>query len=158
MDYKACLIFAAEKHNKQYRRGGLPYITHPKAVSDIVRDWGYDEIYQITALFHDLLEDTDATEEQLLSLSCPEVVQAVKLLTKRPGDQMAEYIAGIKSNPIAFTVKAADRLHNLHCAVATDEAFKRSYIAETEEWYMDFCPEIHVALSALKQSLTNEVK
>lgn len=157
MDYKAALVYAAEKHSNQRRRGGLPYITHPTAVADIVQEWGYGEDYRITALFHDLLEDTDATEAEILALSTPEVLQAVKLLTKQPGYQMAEYIAAIKENPLAFTVKAADRLHNLRCAVATDPAFKQKYITETEQWYLDFCPEIHTALAELKESLINEV-
>ena len=44
---------------------------------------------------------------------------------------MAEYINAIKLNPIAYAVKAADRLHNLQCAIITDEEFKRKYILET---------------------------
>ena len=59
--------FAKEKHGTQKRIGGDPYITHPVAVADILKKEGYDIEYQIVALFHDLLEDTDATEDEIRS-------------------------------------------------------------------------------------------
>ena len=100
-----------------------------------------------------MLEDTDATEEEILHYGNAEILEAVKLLTKEEGYVMSEYINAIKSNPIAFAVKAADRLHNLQCALCTDENFKRKYIAETLEWYMDFSVEIQNAVTILAKSL-----
>ena len=147
------LEFAKEKHKGQKRIGGDDYITHPIAVSEIVKNQGFDEIYQITALFHDLLEDTDATEEEILKYGNSKILEAVNLLTKKKGYDMAEYINAIKQNPIAFAVKAADRLHNLQCAVITDEEFKRKYILETVDWYLDFSPEIRKTVKRLAESL-----
>ena len=70
---------------------------HPLAVSEIVRNQGYGMDYQITALFHDLLEDTDATEEEIFDLGGARVLEAVRLLTKQEGYVMAEYVAGAVS-------------------------------------------------------------
>ena len=145
--------YAKEKHKGQKRIGGDDYITHPMAVCEIVKAKGLDESYQITALFHDLLEDTDATEEEILKYGSPEILEAVKLLTKNKGYVMAEYIGAIKANPIAFSVKAADRLHNLQCALVTNEEFKRKYILETVDWYLDFSSDIRSAVKILAQSL-----
>ena len=147
------LIFAKEKHDGQKRIGGDDYITHPMAVCEIVKSQGFDKNYQITALFHDLLEDTDATEEDILKYGNQEILEAVNLLTKKKGYDMAEYVSSIKRNPIAFKVKAADRLHNLQCAIITSEEFKRKYILETLDWYMDFSPEIRKAVKRLAESL-----
>ena len=147
------LEFAKRKHKGQKRIGGADYITHPIAVSEIIKSQGLDEAYQIVALFHDLLEDTDATEDEILKFGSFEVLEAVKLLTKEKGYDMAEYIRAIKQNPIAFAVKAADRLHNLQCAIITSEEFKRKYILETVDWYMDFSPEIRKAVKRLAESL-----
>ena len=147
------LEFAKQKHDGQKRIGGDDYITHPMAVCEIVKSKGLDESYQIAALFHDLLEDTDATEEEILKYGSPEILEAVKLLTKEKGYDMAKYIGAIKQNPIAFEVKAADRLHNLQCAIVTNEEFKRKYILETVDWYLDFSPEIRKAVKRLAKSL-----
>ena len=149
------LAFASEKHKGQKRIGGADYITHPIAVFNMVKERGYHEDYQIAALFHDLLEDTDATEEEILQYGNQEILEAVKLLTKEKGYVMSEYIGKIKNNEIAFAVKAADRLHNLQCAIVTDEEFKRKYILETVDWYMDFSADIRKAVKKLAESLEN---
>ena len=151
--YKLALDFAKSKHDGQKRIGGDDYISHPIAVCEIVKSQGYDKDYQITALFHDLLEDTDATEDEILKFGNQEILESVKLLTKKKGYDMAEYISGIKQNPIAFTVKTADRLHNLESAITTNEEFKRKYILETVDWYLDFSPEIRKAVKRLAESL-----
>lgn len=152
--YAAAYEYAARKHEGQYRKGGEPYITHPAAAAEILRSLGYNEDYQITALFHDLLEDTDAAEQEIEAIGGKDVLKAVKLLTKQKGYVMSEYVAGIKSDPMAYAVKAADRLHNLRSAVCADESFRRRYIVETLEWYMDFSPEIPEAVKKLNETLT----
>ena len=69
------LVFAEKKHDGQKRIGGDDYITHPMVVSEIVKSQGFDKNYQITALFHDLLEDTDATEEEILTYGNSEILE-----------------------------------------------------------------------------------
>ena len=151
--YEKALSFATQKHKGQYRVGGAEYITHPMAVAEIVREKGKNIDCQIAALFHDLLEDTDATESEILAYGNEGILKAVKLLTKQKGYDMAEYVAGIRQNEIAFAVKAADRLHNLRCALVTDTEFKRKYIFETVDWYLNFSPEIPKAVKKLAESL-----
>ena len=150
---KRAIEFATQKHKGQKRIGGNDYISHPIAVWEMVKKQGYDEDYQITALFHDLLEDTDATENEILEYGSRNVLNAVKLLTKEKGYDMSTYINGIKNNPIAFVVKSADRLHNLNSALATSVEFKRKYILETVDWYLDFSKEIKIAVKTLAESL-----
>lgn len=151
--YIAALEFATLKHAGQTRKGGEPYITHPVAVAEIVAGWGCGPEFQITALFHDLLEDTDASPAEIERLGGAKVLEAVKLLTKAPGYIMKKYVTEIQSNVTARTVKAADRLHNLRCAVDTDPEFRKRYICETVQWYMDLCPEIPEAVKNLARSL-----
>lgn len=155
--YNEALEFATKKHNGQFRIGGDDYITHPISVANIVKEWGYGIDYQITALFHDLLEDTDATYDEIKNIGGSKVLEAVKLLTKVKGYVMAEYVNNIRNNPIAFTVKAADRLHNLNCAFCADDDFKRKYIKETLKWYMDFSPEIPKAVDRLAKYLKEPI-
>jgi len=158
LSYQKAFEFAKKKHSGQFRIGGEEYITHPVAVAQTVKKWGYGTEYQITALFHDLLEDTDAKEEELLHLSNERVLAAVKLLTKKKPCCMAEYVSEIKKNEMAFIVKTADRLHNLTSAFCTDEAFKRQYLLETVQYYIDFSPEIRAAAVKLAASMDKPVQ
>ena len=80
-------------------------------------------------------------------------MEAVKLLTKKKGYDMSEYIAGIKNNKMAFAVKGADRLHNLQSAFCADEKFKRKYIRESLEWYTAFDERIPEAIRQLAATL-----
>lgn len=150
---RRAIEFASQKHKGQKRKGGEDYITHPISVFEMVKKQGYGEDFQITALFHDLLEDTDATEQEILQYANQNVLTAVKLLTKQKGYDMQTYIRGIKNNQIAFVVKKADRLHNLQSALTTDGEFKRKYILETVDWYLDFSMDIKTAVKKLAESL-----
>lgn len=155
--YLQALDYASKKHEGQKRIGGDPYITHPVAVAKILEEKGFGSDYILTGLFHDLLEDTDATESEIEAIGGKNVLEAVKLLTKTNGYVMAQYISKIKENPIAFAVKGADRLHNLKSAVCADEEFKKRYILESLEWYLDFAPEISQAVIALAKTLQTPI-
>ena len=153
LNYDAALEFATKKHLGQFRVGGVPYITHPIAVAEYLKNKQFPIEYQIAGLFHDLLEDTDATEEEIFNLGGAEVLEAVKLLTKTPNFVMDEYIANIKKNKIAREVKIADRIHNLSCAHVCSESFKRRYILESIDYYMDMSSEIGVLIKKLTATL-----
>ena len=155
---KQALAFAAKKHEGQTRRGGLAYVTHPIAVAEMMAKKGLGEDYIVAALFHDLLEDTDASEAEILALSSEEVLVAVKLLTKTKGYVMKEYMSGIVANPIAREVKAADRLHNLSCAHECSEEFRVRYIKESIDWYLDLSPEIAKVIERLIETLSDKSK
>lgn len=151
--YANALAFAKKKHDGQFRIGGLPYITHPIAVAEIVKGKGGATDAVITALFHDLLEDTDATEEDIVRFGNEKILHSVKLLTKQKNYVMQDYVDGIRKDHMAFAVKGADRLHNLRCAVCADTDFKIKYIYETVSWYLDFLPEIPTAVKDLAKTL-----
>lgn len=150
--YAAAKAYAAAMHEGQFRAGGEPYITHPVAVAEYLKNKGYGIDYLITALFHDLLEDTAATEEEIEKLGGKEVLSAVKLLTKRKGQSAEEYVRGIKENPVAVVVKGADRLHNLKSAFCRDEAFRRRYVEESKKYYSDLNSEIPAAIEDLEKT------
>ena len=128
--------FVKLKHGDQKRIQGTPYYLHPYEVSNILENKGYKGDYLLVALFHDLFEDTNTTEEEILFLSNDEVLSAVKLLTKEDNYDMENYVSRITSNELARVVKLADRLHNLTEAIYADNNFKKRYIEETLTWYI----------------------
>lgn len=99
---------AYRAHHGQVDKGGIPYIFHPFHLAEQMTD----EYTTCVALLHDVVEDTDVTLEALSAVFPAEVVEAVALLTHRPGDDYLQYVAAIRENPIARAVKLADIAHN----------------------------------------------
>lgn len=99
---------AYHTHHGQVDSGGIPYIFHPIHLAEQMED----EYTVCVALLHDVVEDTEVTLEALAKVFPKEVTDAVALLTHAKGDPYPEYVARIKSNPIAKAVKLADLRHN----------------------------------------------
>jgi len=110
---------AARAHQGQKRKDGTPYIAHPVRVA--IRCGA--KIYKVVALLHDVIEDTDVTVEELRELGfTEEVILAVDAVTKRPGEQYADFIKRIKAaGELAIAVKLADIEDNLEDQSALDE-------------------------------------
>lgn len=101
------LCFAA--HKNQTDKSGLTYVFHPIHLAEQMRD----EATTITALLHDVLEDTSYTLEDLEKMGfAPQVLEALALLTHDDSVPYMDYVDQIKHNPIARTVKLADLIHN----------------------------------------------
>lgn len=156
---KEAAEFAKIRHGKQKRMQGTPYFEHPYAVARILKQKGFSEEYQIAGLFHDLIEDTTTTYEDILDLTNTNIARAVKLVSKEDGYVMKEYMERIKLDDMARMIKLADRLHNLTDAKVANSKFQRKYIKETEEWYLDlakgtvFEEDINIALGNLRKVL-----
>ncbi|MBO4790625.1 MAG: hypothetical protein J5492_06395, partial [Oxalobacter sp.] len=70
------------------------------------------EVIYRAGLCHDLLEDTQVTEEELLSRTSPMVVRLVKVLTHKQGDSYETYFTQALQDPMAVIIKLADATHN----------------------------------------------
>ncbi len=136
--FENALRLITDKHAGQTRRNGEPYVMHPIRVAIDLRNQGYDLVYQIAGLFHDLLEDTDTTEEEI-AVYGDDILTAVKLLSKNYSKDKRSYTDNILANPIAKAVKTADRIDNLLDACnCGDLKFMIRYRDETREFYKEF--------------------
>ena len=80
---------ANSKHGNQCRMSGEPYIIHPMNVAYILANLGMDDETLCAALLHDVVEDTDLTNEDL---------------AREFGDAIAQMVAGVtKLGSIRFT-------------------------------------------------------
>lgn len=105
------LGFVVSKHDGQYDKGGNPYILHPLAVAHKLRTT--DEELFCIALGHDVIEDTDATWQDLYDIGMSDrIVNGIKCLTKINGETYEEYQEKVLSNPDSIKVKKVDLLHN----------------------------------------------
>ncbi len=117
------LCFAA--HKDQLDKCGMPYVFHPLAVAAQL----HTEDTIVTALLHDVVEDTDYTLADLAEMGFSEnVLQALALLTHDDGVDYMDYVAAAKQHPVARAVKLADLRHNSELSrldEITDPALRR---------------------------------
>lgn len=101
---------AAEAHAGQIDKAGQPYILHPLRVMLRMET----EHERIVAVLHDVIEDTSVTLAQLAAEGFPTmVIDAVRALTKLPGESRLKAAARAAGNPIALAVKLADNSDNM---------------------------------------------
>jgi (p)ppGpp synthase/HD superfamily hydrolase len=132
-----CLEFIKEAHDGQ-TYGEAPYWTHPVEVERVGRET-FNELWNesaaLTALLHDVIEDTHYDRDDLLAMGyCPAVVEAVELVTKDPTLSYRMNIARIahSGNLTAMMVKYADNKVNASTRKESipdyaDEKMKKKY-------------------------------
>ena len=120
---------AARGHAGQIDKGGEPYIFHPLRLMFAVES----PLEKMTAVLHDVVEDTDWTLDQLRKEGFPqEVVDAVDALTKREGETRVDAGRRAAINEIARAVKLADVNDNMRLTRITDPTAKD--LARLEEY------------------------
>ena len=106
---KKALRIAFDAHKEQTDKSGAPYIFHPFHLAGQMNT----EEEVTVALLHDVMEDTPTTLDDLRAHGfSPCVLDALAVLTHRPGVSYADYIEQIARNALARSVKLADLRHN----------------------------------------------
>ena len=119
--------FAASHHAGQFRLGGqVPYINHPLNVCKILADEGGVEAPSIlsSALLHDILEDTDVTEEFLAKVFGQEICSIVVELTNdlslsKLGRKEEQIRRAATYSQSAAIVRAGDQISNLRSVISS---------------------------------------
>ena len=114
---KIAMSIASKAHDGQKQWNGDPLISHPKRVMDLIvkqnPDLEITEDYEIAAILHDVVEDTEVGLQDLSDVGfSPEVVSAVHRLTRQEGESYTNYIERLRVDPIAVIVKIADLSDN----------------------------------------------
>ena len=106
---KLALKLCFDAHKDQTDKSNMPYVFHPFHLAEKMDN----EKTTIVALLHDVIEDTEYTVDDLRNMGFDDdVLTAITLMTHQPDIPYMEYIASIKKNEIARTVKLADLHHN----------------------------------------------
>lgn len=130
--------FAARFHSKQRRKTlDEPYINHLIRVARNAVIAKLSSNAVAAALLHDVLEDTDATVEELEAEFPSEVVGVVLLLTQWWEDEAPiefrrrewpKYYGAIARNPDALNIKLLDRADNLN------DMARAIHVVRTKRW------------------------
>lgn len=138
--------YAAIKHRKGLRKGtNTPYIVHPFEVAMILKESEADTETITAGILHDVLEDTDATLEEIReifgSTICSYVVGASEKLEKRENtpwrDRKLYTIEFLRSaNMNVKLIACADKLSNIRSIALdaeTDEKIWTRFKADFQE-------------------------
>ncbi len=159
----AAYAMAAAAHGTQTRDNGDPYITHPVAVAAILASYRLDTASIVTALLHDVIEDTPVSMAEIERKFGPAVgglVDGVTKLTRlelqsdrtKQAENFRKLVLAMSKDIRVLLVKLADRLHNMRTLHYVGRPEKRQRIArETMEIYAPLAERI--GMDALKTEL-----
>ncbi len=156
--------FAERAHKGQARKSGEPYINHPVAAAEILREWHLDDATVAAALLHDTVEDTGVPLETIRKEFGDEVAFLVDGVTKlghvkyrgvngvpattgeggggraamaaaHKAENLRKMILALSEDLRVVFIKLADRLHNMQTLGALPPAKQRRIALETDEIY-----------------------
>ena len=121
---KKAYEIASAGHSKQKRESGEPYITHPLHVAIYLSDLSMDIETIVSAILHDLIEDTDVTYAHIKKEFGKEIADIVDGVTKldkinynskeeAKADAIRKMVIAMSKDIRVLILKLADRLHNI---------------------------------------------
>jgi (p)ppGpp synthase/HD superfamily hydrolase len=174
---EAAFAKAAEAHAGQIRNGsgGMPYIEHPQAVATVLAEHGFGEEVLAAALLHDVVEDSEATVEEVRERFGEPVASLVDALSddesiadyRARKDEHRDRVAAAGGDALA--IYCADKLTNIGTlreayaveGEAVAEEFRVPLDLKVEIWEADvellrrrapglpFLPQLETELSRL---------
>ena len=153
---------ASAGHIDQKRDSGEPYITHPLHVAIYLSELSMDLDTIVSAILHDLIEDTDITYNDIKKEFGKEIADIVDGVTKldkinynskeeAKADAIRKMVIAMSKDIRVLILKLADRLHNIETIDYLNE-WKQEKIAQ-ETLYV-YAPLAHrLGLQSIKHTL-----
>lgn len=159
---KKAFLMSMDAHKDMRRKSGEPYIYHPLAVAQIcVEEIGLGTTSIISALLHDVVEDTNITLQEIEKDFNPKIASIIDGLTKIAGtfdygtSQQAEnfrkMLLTLSDDIRVILIKLADRLHNMR---TLNSMAKEKQLKIASETIYLYAPLAHrLGLNAIKTEL-----
>lgn len=161
-EIKKAFYVSMEAHKDMRRKTGEPYIYHPLEVADIcVNEIGLGTTSIISALLHDVVEDTEWELPDIKREFGPKIMQIIDGLTKIsgvPGHSVSEQAENFRKMLLTLSkdtrvilIKLADRLHNMR---TMDSMPRHKQLKIASETFYLYAPLAHrLGLYAIKTEL-----
>jgi len=149
--------FSEKAHQDQKRVSGESFMSHCLEVARILLDLGMDSTTIASALVHDVVEDTEATIQDVRGSFGDEIATIVDGVTKIGGldfrsteerqvENYRKMFLSTARDVRTIIVKLADRVHNMRTLDALPEAKQRKIALETREIYAPMAHRFGMAL------------
>lgn len=148
---------ASEAHSDQKRKSGEPYIIHPLWVAIILTQMQMDTASVAAALLHDVVEDTDITDEQVKEEFSEEVAHLVDGVTKLgqlkyskdkldiQAENLRKMFLAMANDIRVIIIKLADRLHNMRTLEFMTPAKQQEKAKETLDIYSPLAQRLGIS-------------
>ncbi|MDC1086250.1 bifunctional (p)ppGpp synthetase/guanosine-3',5'-bis(diphosphate) 3'-pyrophosphohydrolase [Alphaproteobacteria bacterium] len=155
--------YLSEKaHSNQFRSSGEKYFTHPLAVAEYLVHMKLDSSTIITALLHDVVEDSDITLDEISKEFGSEISKLVDGVTKlsklelkfgfAQAENFRKLLLASSDDIRVLLVKLADRLHNIRTIDGIKSYEKKSRICfETLEIFAPLAERL--GINAIQREL-----
>jgi guanosine-3',5'-bis(diphosphate) 3'-pyrophosphohydrolase len=116
---KKAISFAKKYHDRQFRKSGEPFYSHPLEVAYMVSDYSMTTNIIVTSILHDVVEDSEATAGMILDEFSWRIAEMVDMLTRDRPDGTKLSVGTILNNAYekndkeVLLIKCIDRLHSL---------------------------------------------
>jgi len=159
---RAAYELAAEAHSGQRRASGEPYINHAVEVATILAELQLDTGTVVSALVHDVVEDTVVSLQGIREIFGDEVGAIVDGVTKigkvrfrssteRQVENYRKLLLSMAQDARVILVKLADRLHNMRTLEYLPPGKQKPIARETRDIY---APLAHrLGMAAIKWEL-----
>ena len=148
--------FGLKAHMHQRRYSGEPYFEHCLNVALILAGLRMDTTTIISGLLHDVVEDTDVTEEELISQFGDTVgmlvngvtkISSLKFMSKetRQAETFRKMLLSMADDIRVIIIKFADRLHNMRTLEHVPEKKRPRIALETRDVYAPLAHRLGIA-------------
>src|SRR5690606_31538358 len=145
--------FGAYAHEKQIRKSGEPYITHPITVAAILAEMHVDIDTLVAGVLHDTIEDTDVNYDDLFREFNKDVANLVEAVTKldklkfrnfkeAQAETFVKMLFAMADDIRVIIIKLADRLHNMRTIEAMSRSGQKRISQETIDVYAPIAERI----------------
>lgn len=148
---------ATKAHGNQCRKSGEPYIIHPLWVSIILADLEMDKETIASGILHDVVEDTEVTEEDIRKEFGDEVALLVDGVTKLgrlsyssdkldvQAENLRKMFLAMAKDIRVIIIKLADRLHNMRTLQFMKLDKQREKAKETMDIYAPIAQRLGIS-------------
>ena len=148
---------ASKAHGSQRRKSGEPYIVHPLWVAIILADLEMDKETIVSGMLHDVVEDTDVSEEDIRREFGDEVALLVDGVTKLgrlsyssdkldvQAENLRKMFLAMAKDIRVIIIKLADRLHNMRTLQFMKPEKQKEKAKETMDIYAPIAQRLGIS-------------
>ena len=150
------LEFSIKMHHGQKRKSGLPFVSHCIDVANILIDWNMDYTTVISALLHDVVEDTEVKLSDIENEFGSDVALLVDGVTKveniafrskehKQAENFTKLFLSLAKDLRVIIIKFADRLNNMETIQFLSPEKRKEIAMETKEIFVPLAHRLGMA-------------